>query len=489
MSQRRGTRLLAIGLDAAEPALIRSLIEQGELPALKSLLAEGRWMSVRSPAYIGSGAVWPTFATGQDPLAHGVHGEWSWQPQAMAVIRYDGSDLRPFWKTLSEQGVSVGVLDPPFIRTVGIDDGFEITEWGPHDALDDRCHAGPAAIADFLAKSKPHPFSLNRHDNASADDPEELENLISSCIKGATLRGRLAETLITRTRPDFALIVFPEIHHGAHYLWHELDSRDGEHATTSLSEICREVDRQLAVLIKTAGRDAAVMVFSLHGMRPTAGVPVFLAALLMEKGFATASGWTDQTWSDRAHSLIAVVKRHSPASLKRLYYKTLPPRTTRYLAQPTMLPAYDWTRTRAFSLPSDQHGWIRLNLRGRESAGIVMPEEYESCCLQLEEMLRGLRTEAGAPLVQNVIRTATNSEEAGSSNLPDLVVHWAEAAFETSSRINGSATKIETISRKFTGQHAPEGFCILRTKSNLNGKSELPAKEMHLLISGILADE
>ena len=92
-------------------------------------------------------------------------------------------------------------------------------------------------------------------------------------------------------------------------------------------------------------------------------------------------------------------------------------------------------------------------------------------------------------LIRRLIRTATNFEEAGSSNLPDLVVHWAEAAFETSSRINGSATKIETISRKFTGQHAPEGFCILRTKSNLDGKNELLAKEMHLLISRILVDE
>jgi predicted AlkP superfamily phosphohydrolase/phosphomutase len=150
MSQRKGTRLLAIGLDAAEPTLIRRLIEQDELPALKSLLAEGRWMSVRSPAHIGSGAVWPTFATGQEPLAHGIHGEWFWQPQTMVVTRYCGNNLMPFWKTLSDKGVSVGVLDPPFVRTVGIVDGFEITDWGSHDLLDYRWQAGPPAIADFL---------------------------------------------------------------------------------------------------------------------------------------------------------------------------------------------------------------------------------------------------------------------------------------------------------------------------------------------------
>src|SRR5258707_166471 len=109
MSWRNGSRVLAIGIDAAEPQFVRELIEHDELPALKSLLAEGKWLRVTSPAHIGSGSVWPTFITGEEPAKHGVCGEWSWQPETMDLTRYSGCNLQPFWKALRAEGMRVGV--------------------------------------------------------------------------------------------------------------------------------------------------------------------------------------------------------------------------------------------------------------------------------------------------------------------------------------------------------------------------------------------
>src|SRR6266566_8233515 len=82
VSVDNGPRLLAIGIDAAEGSFVRRLIEEGELPALSSLLGDhrSRWLSVRSPAHIGSGAVWPTFMTGDEASSHGIYSEWSWCP-------------------------------------------------------------------------------------------------------------------------------------------------------------------------------------------------------------------------------------------------------------------------------------------------------------------------------------------------------------------------------------------------------------------------
>ena len=97
---------MAIGIDAAEGTFVKQLIEQGEMPALKSLLAGGKWFSVRSPAHIGSGAVWPTFITGEEPTAHGVYSEWSWRPETMSLSRYHGRHLTPFWKPLAQQGIA-----------------------------------------------------------------------------------------------------------------------------------------------------------------------------------------------------------------------------------------------------------------------------------------------------------------------------------------------------------------------------------------------
>ena len=88
--------MLAFAVDAAEPTLIRRMIEQDEMPALKSLLSEGKWMSVKSPADIGSGSVWPSFLTGEDPTVHGVYGEWCWDPDLMGIERITSRHLSRF---------------------------------------------------------------------------------------------------------------------------------------------------------------------------------------------------------------------------------------------------------------------------------------------------------------------------------------------------------------------------------------------------------
>src|SRR4030095_6561639 len=100
MGRNNGSRVLAVGVDAAEPTFIQQLIEQGKMPVLKSLLAKGKWLRVESPAHIGSGSVWSTLLNAAEPAKHGVYGEWAWQPELMSLKRYSGRDLDPFWKPL-----------------------------------------------------------------------------------------------------------------------------------------------------------------------------------------------------------------------------------------------------------------------------------------------------------------------------------------------------------------------------------------------------
>jgi predicted AlkP superfamily phosphohydrolase/phosphomutase len=138
------------------------------------------------------------------------------------------------------------------------------------------------------------------------------------------------------------------------------------------------------------------------------------------------------------------------------------PATTHRVARASMLPSYDWPATHAFSMPTDQHGWIRINLRGREAAGLVPPREYDALVSGLADRVRGLRTAAGAPLVRDVFRTAASADEAQGLRLPDLVVHWEDAVFAAPQAIAGSAVKTAAIGTKFSGQHSLEGFCIVR---------------------------
>jgi hypothetical protein len=225
------------------------------------------------------------------------------------------------------------------------------------------------------------------------------------------------------------------------------------------------------------------MIFSLHGMRPALGFPAFLGPLLCERGFSQLATWPAQGWTSRAQSAFAAIKRHTPAPLKKLYYEmTLSPVTYK-LARPTMLPAYDWQNTRAFSLPTDQYGWIRINLMERESEGIVALDEYDKLCAELEQMLLTLSSQNGEPLVQNVNRTSAESSEALHNPLPDLVVHWRDAAFASSLKIKGSTVPATTVSKKTTGQHASAGSCIYRGKNDGGLNGVIDAKDLWRLMA------
>lgn len=487
------TSTLAIGIDAAESTLVREMIEQDEMPALRSLLAAGRWLEVQSPSIIGSGAVWPTFLTGEEPTSHGIYSEWKWLPETMSLRRYEGHHLTPFWKALAERGVSVGVFDVPFAPPVGVTRGFEVCEWWAHDSTAAGLRAGPEPVRALVANAPAHPLSANRFFNSTPESKSNLQELTGACIEGARLRGQLVQRLIRETTPQVSVVVFPELHHAGHQLWHTVapDHRvygrlasNGDRPDVSfLRDVYRAVDREIGALVESVGPATNVMVFALHGMRPALGFPAFLGPLLCERGFSALANWRSQSWTKRALSLFAATKRHAPAGLKKLYYQVTPVTATYKLARPTMLPAYDWSQTRAFSLPTDQYGWIRINLIGRESLGVVRPDQYETLRTELEQMLLSLASEDGQLLVQSVGQTSADAASARDNPLPDLVVHWRDAAFSSSLKIKGSKAEAQMVGKKSTGQHTTPGFCIYRGDGEWGGDGIVDARELNRMIA------
>jgi predicted AlkP superfamily phosphohydrolase/phosphomutase len=389
--------------------------------------------------------------------------------------------------------VSVGVFDVPFAPPVGITRGFEVCEWWAHDSTAAGLRAGPEGIRSLVAESSPHPLVSNRFLTVTPESTNDVEELAAACCEGARLRGALARRLISETAPQLSLVVFPEVHHAGHQLWHtvardhpiyEGQNHNGDSFEGLLKSVYRAIDKQIGELINS-GADR-VMVFALHGMRPALGFPSFLGPLLCERGFSQLAKLRSQSWTGRALSTFAAIKRNAPAPLKKVYYQIAPPTVTYKLARPTMLPAYDWHNTRAFSLPTDQYGWIRVNLIGRESEGIVTVDEYDTLCAQLEQMLLTLRSENGEALVQDVTRTSANSSEARDNPLPDLVVHWHDAAFAASLKIKGTNVPATMVSKKTTGQHASAGFCIYRGKENAELNGVISAKDLWRLIAANL---
>jgi predicted AlkP superfamily phosphohydrolase/phosphomutase len=488
VSQGSGARprVLAIGIDAAEPALIREMLGRGELPHLASLLESGRLGRVVSPAWIGSGTVWPTFVSGRIPLEHGIHSRWSWDPKRMRVVPVSVDHIRPFWTSRELEGFSVGVFDMPWAPMADPGRGFQVSEWGPYDSVHGQTEVSPANLRALIEEcGGGYPFSRNLDGRGKVAGRKEMARLVSECMEAVRLRGALAERLMSDLGNDLFLVVFNEVHRAVHFVWHAAGAnRSGG---PGLLDLCREVDRQVGRLVAAADPGAAVLVFSLHGIRDGGGVPMILDPLLRASGLATVPRWRDAPAREKVSRALTAVKRRAPLFVKKTAYRLMSRALAQRTLSPALVPPYDWSRTAAFPLMSDQHGWIRVNLAGREARGIVPPERYRETCREIERLLRGLVTEEGRPVVRDVHCLGESRGEAP-ARLPDLVVNWSDAAMVPVLRLRTPAVSASLTSTKMTGQHAPEGFFIFRPGSTAAAEPEDPvaAEDLHRLIVSAL---
>ncbi len=461
--------VIAIGIDAADGRLVRRLAGEGRLPAIASLAARGRWGGITSPSPIGSGAVWPTFITGEPPDRHGLFGEYAWAADRMALERPSFASLVPFWASLAAAHRTVAVIDVPFApvrRQRGL---IEIADWGAHDWLGGQRQVHPPEVERDLADvlRTPHPLVAGPVDSHGPDDVGGLRHVIRSCIAGARQRGDLTLRVLDSTRPDLLLAVFTEAHRASHLLWHTLDGthpawaegldRLPDDVMCGLVDVFAAIDTQIGRLVAHAGESAEIVVFALHGMQPARGIPVFLSDALERAGFAVRRSWRERSAREHGAAIARALKRRVPAIVKHAYYRRVPRTVTMQLAQPSLpVPAWDWRRTRAVSLPTDQHGWIRVNLAGRESQGIVPESEYAATCVELRDWLRGLRSSEG-PLVDEVLLTADPTGRPP-PKLPDVIVHWSPATWRARVQLLDPRLHSTAVGLKFVGQHDDGGF-------------------------------
>ena len=159
---------------------------------------------------------------------------------------------------------------------------------------------------------------------------------------------------------------------------------------------------------------------------------------------------------------LAGIKRLLPKKVTRLIADSLPWWLRDKIGASITSAKIDWTRTRAFALPTDLEGCIRINLKGREPHGIVAPgEEYESLCRKIASDMQKLRNpDTGKPAVQDVWIVRDHFGGPLADHLPDITVTWDNTA-----PINALASEaLGTVSGKSpdprTGTHSAQGFAI-----------------------------
>ena len=224
--------------------------------------------------------------------------------------------------------------------------------------------------------------------------------------------------LLGRERFDLLWATFSAPHFAGHFLWGRTDPG----LEDTVAEVYEAVDAAIGEILAALPGDADAIVLSPIGMGPFTSradmLPEVLEAVLGRRTNGAAAG-------SSAFRLRAAV----PSGLRAAVASALPAGVVHELAARLYLQGVYWSRTRAFALPGEHNGYVRLNVRGRERDGVVEPGQVGDLLDELAAGIATFRDDDGGEAVAAVERPQVG-EGPGAALLPDLVVRWADRPSE-----------------------------------------------------------
>lgn len=462
-------KTLVIGLELGDGRLVQQWAATGHLPALAALIERGTWGWLETTATQLHVSAWPSIYTGVGPGAHGVY--YTFQPAAgiQGYRRFhEGLYGRPsFWRLLDAAGRRCAVFDAPYTHPEPGFGGTQVFDWGTW-----AHYLGPQSTPQKVLRELEdacgrYPLGLEAHDlGFRSPDPGETQKRLIAAVRSKT-----AATLWLMGRSEFDLLmtVFGETHAAAHYCWNPSGAQD------LMRGLYEELDRAIGQLIEAAGPDASIFVVSGDAVGPNhAGwhlLPEVLARLGYFASAETAAPGDAQAPVKHRFDPVRAVRDLLPKDLRKNLAGLLPTGLRDKLAQRVDTANFDWSRTRAYCLPTDLEGCIRINLKGREPEGTVEPgAAYEEACRELKVALEELTDpNTGRRAVRQVLVVDQAFPGPRRDHLPDLVVLWDAARPITALE----SRRIGTVSGESPdprpGTHAGPGFVVMRGSGIASG--------------------
>jgi len=372
---------MLIGLDCVPPRFAFERYRE-HMPNLARLMQRGSFAELRSTFPPITVPAWASMVSGRDPGELGVFGFRGRRSGTYALHTHDASAITVprVWDVLARHDLRSAVLfvppSHPPLKVLGESVGCFLTP----DA--DAAHTFPARLSGELA-SRFGPYISDLQDIRTGDKTElyaELERMTRQHFG-------IARYLWESRQPDFLMMVDigPDRFH--HLYWEHLDPAHPRYEPGNAFEELGPryyalLDRELGALCALADENTAILVASDHGARALQG------------------GFCINAW------------------LEREGYLVLKPEAVR---EPSALKPQDvdWSRTRAWA-EGGYYARVFLNVQGREAAGVVRAEDYESERARLRAALLSVGGPDGV-VWNNRIETPESLYRAVKGDAPDLL--------------------------------------------------------------------
>lgn len=468
--------VIAVCIEVASPELLDEWLREGWMPNLARIRRAGGQAILESVSELSSGSIWPTFFTGVNAAKHGqFFTHMQIEPGTYRIVKKYADDIPcdPFWLELNRAGKASAIIDVPQTRPLDPFRGIHVAGWGGEYPAWPRSSSPAGLMGEILKRFGPHPLADQYRVALRPETEREYRSLEKDLLHGVQAKADLSRWIAGQGHYDVFLTVFSEPHWAMHLLWDGLDRshpRSGPGKTPGSRDLFRElfgrIDRAIGDL-QAARADADILVFSLSGMGPNVSgwhiLPDVLERIGMGPGKRDAGSfrsWLPMprwgSWKTRAlEDLVSLRVIEAARSI-------LPSRWWDRWTRSILHAGNRWRESRAFCVPNDYSGAIRINLKGREPCGMVDPgTEYAVVCDEIADALLELvHGETGRPVVREVVRTREIYAGEHLDALPDLLVLWSGE-----SPVNGVCSpRIGRIDLDFperrTGAHRPRGFLV-----------------------------
>jgi predicted AlkP superfamily phosphohydrolase/phosphomutase len=464
-----------LGVDGLDWELLQDWAARGHLPVLSSLLDQSHTLLLGESNRPLPGSVWTDIGTGVSAATHGFQHEEQLRLGSYQIEKVDASRVAspPFYKTLSDAGVRCAVVDFPVDYPIEGFNGLQVVDWASEFKLW-HFETRPGNLAAQLeARYGPHPLT---HYPGTRGGLANLLALKNSLMRGIDIKRSFCVDLLQQRAHEFIFFNFGELHKAGHFFWQFHDREHPQFTVAepqlvdSLRESYEYMDRALGSVLQQLDSDDDLILLTDRGMYADHRgdhlvddilVKLGLAAQRGESTAAASGSWRSRLLAPRA---ARQVYRSVAQRLPHRVREALLPFHRALIGAP---PPWDWTRTQAFRLPSVGNSYLRVNLAGREPAGVVGPgDQYNALLAQIETQFRALvDPSTGDSVVEDVYFPADHFQGPKANELPDVAIVWSSRRpiNAVMSDALGIVSGQQIVER--SGNHRPEGFALFRGPS------------------------
>jgi predicted AlkP superfamily phosphohydrolase/phosphomutase len=247
-------KILIIGLEGLSPELLTSLMNDGKLPNLSSLIKNGIMLNLTSPLPLVSPVTWTSFSTGKNPGKHGIFGWQQCDLDSYKTYIPLSNDIKAktFWEILSENGKR-GIIINAYLTYPPKPINGIIVSGMPSPYLSTY----PPELKEELEKKG---YKVEAKGYVYTPINEFIEDLYNT----AEIRKKVALKLMDSEDWNLFFILFPEIDRIQHCCWKDVEE-NGKHKKEVL-KFYEFIDEKVGEIVKKAG-NATIFIISDHGFR------------------------------------------------------------------------------------------------------------------------------------------------------------------------------------------------------------------------------